>query len=213
MNHIYTIFVKLGHNKNLSKLELSTVLEKIGIKESPKFFEWGDYLFIDLHKDFIKQFFSMLNETGSIVKAGSLVTILNQSDSSLKQVIKAKLVDSFSLFPEKKWKIKIALNIQAPKAYQEKLSRDIRNMAHVMATEGEFQVKIIPKKRTAMDLSPYQYHKENIPKRGFELNFFNIKSKIFFASTTWVTNPFKDIRLDEQRPERLFTHGLSIKLA
>ncbi|MCG3215557.1 MAG: hypothetical protein KAS63_02490 [Candidatus Heimdallarchaeota archaeon] len=212
MNSQMNTFVKLGSNRNLSKLELSTIFEKNSL-ENLEFREWKDYLFFVLNKDYQKKFLDNLNKTGSLVKVGSIffsddLSNLDKLRESTRRVIERELREKTHR------KIKFSLNVQSSSIDDKKrISRIIRHEIRQVAKLRHIEVKIIPTKKDSMELSPFQYYKENLQKRGKEINCLIIKSKIMLGFTTWVTNPFKDIKQDEERLVRLFTHGMSIKLA
>jgi len=67
----FSVFVKYGSNRDLSKLEISSLLERIKPKEL-SFQEWKDNLLLTLSENEKGQFLKHLENTGSIVKAGSL---------------------------------------------------------------------------------------------------------------------------------------------
>ncbi len=115
---------------------------------------------------------------------------------------------------QKTKKIKVTINIQSNSISTRKQIHAIIKKALYQATTNlPIEIKIRYPKKESVELSPFQFFKENFHKRGIELTCLNIKSKIFIGHVKWVTNPLKDIKQDEERPERLFTHGTSIKLA
>ncbi|MHA1954008.1 MAG: hypothetical protein ACW96U_08690, partial [Candidatus Heimdallarchaeaceae archaeon] len=65
----FNTFVKLGANSELSKLELSSILEEFSITEL-KFQEWKKYLLLELSKEHQDKLFKSLDNSGSIIKAG-----------------------------------------------------------------------------------------------------------------------------------------------
>ncbi|MHA1352056.1 MAG: TRM11 family SAM-dependent methyltransferase [Candidatus Heimdallarchaeaceae archaeon] len=206
------VFFKLGRNKELAEVEISTILEKVGINRKISYFQWKEFLFVKIEKKEEQKVLQKIRETGSIVKVGSCFAKCN-SEIEVKKVIPDKINQIIEKFSGKKEKIKFSINLQIEKEKQKSFSEIVKNEILKIAKDKRVEVKIIPKKGYSLELSPYQYHKENMPKRGVELIIFGIKSKLYLGETKWVTNPFFDIKLDEGRPERLFTHGTSIKMA
>ena len=211
----YNTFIQLGSNRNLSKFELSCILEKLNVDEV-NFMEWRQYVFLSLESSKQKSFFKSLNFSGSIVKAGTLNFNVKKSDETLWKDI---FLDSFNMklndvSISMNKKLKFSINIQSGSLdFKKKISNNIRRKINQYFRERKIQVKILPTKKISADLTPFQFYKENMLKRGLEIYCFDIKSKMYFGFTSWVTNPFKDIKQDEERPERFFTHGTSIKLS
>ncbi len=210
----YTTFVKLGFNKNLSKLDLSSLLEKIEVGKV-SYVEWKDHIFLDIDKPIFNKFTQKLPHTGSIVKVGKIslektyTPDTNMVDLFAKHIFQC--IQNLKIDMNKQ--IKFSLNIQTnSKDTTAKIGSQLRSAIKKLAHDYQFKVKMLSSKRITMELSPYEYHKNNMNKRGIELNCFVIKSKIYFGFTLWVTNPFIDIEDDEKRPIRLFTHGLSFKM-
>ncbi|MFW9852373.1 MAG: TRM11 family SAM-dependent methyltransferase [Candidatus Thorarchaeota archaeon] len=215
MKNQFSTFVQLGSNRNLSKFELSCILEKLNVEEV-NFMEWKHYVFLSLDSSEQKSFFKILDFSGSIVKAGTLSFSLKKSDEILWEDI---FLDSINrqldaaYIPTNK-KLKFSINIQSRSLdFKKKISNKIRRRINQYFKERKIQVRILPIKKISADLTPFQFYKENMLKRGLEIFCFDIKSKMYFGFTNWVTNPFKDIKQDEERPERFFTHGTSIKLS
>ena len=206
------LFVKLGSNRELTKLELSEMLERSDL-DSLEFLEWKDYLFLSMNKNAEKKLYNHLDNSGSIIKVGDIFYEGHISDeTNLRKKIKHNLTRA--IHEKLGRKIKISINIQSQNIEErKKMSRIIRSEIRQITKPKGIDAKVIPTKKDSMELSSYQYHKENIPKRGYEINCFLVKSKILLGLSKWVTNPFKDIKQDEERPMRFFTHGTSIKLA
>ncbi len=207
-----SLFVKLGSNRELSKLELSEMLERSSL-DSLEFFEWKDYMFLSTNKKVEQRLFSLLDYSGSIIKAGNIFYEgISSDETKLREKIRLNISQAIQGKLGKK--IKISINIQTQNVEErKKISRIIRSEIRQLTKPKHVNAKVIPTKKDSMELSPFQYHKENIPRRGYEINCFLVKSKILIGFSKWVTNPFKDIKQDEERPMRLFTHGTSIKLA
>lgn len=215
MSSKYTTFVKLGSNKDLSKLELSVLLKKLGV-EDVAFTEWMDYILLKLNRNNFAKFFKILDNTGSIIKAGYLNSEVNIDREDIwKLKLKDHLIINIEKFSSEKNKsLKIALDVQAKNiALRNRIINFIRTTIINYSKEVKIQTKIIGMKKTYSELTPFQFYKENFPKRGLEVTSFSVKSKLIFGITKWVTNPLLDIKQDERRQTRLFTHGTSIKLA
>ncbi len=215
MSSKYTIFVKLGSNKALSKLELSVLLKKLGV-EDVAFTEWMDYIILKLNRNTFTKFFKILDKTGSIIKAGYLNSEVNiDKEDVWKLKLKDHLIMNIEKFSSEKNKLlKIALDVQAKNIeLRNRIINFIRTTTLNYSKEVKIQTKIIGMKKTYSELTPFQFYKENFPKRGLEITGFSVKSKLIFGITKWVTNPLLDIKQDERRQTRLFTHGTSIKLA
>ncbi len=215
MSSRYSIFVKLGSNRDLSKLELSVLLKKIGL-EDITFTEWMDYIFLKLSRNYFTKFFKLLDNTGSIIKAGYLNSEVNvEKEVEWKNKVKDHLVKNIDKHSSDKIKqLKIALDVQAKNLdLRNNIVTSIRKIITDYTNDMKIQAKILGIKKTYSQLSPYQFYKENLHRRGFEITSFVVKSKIIFGVTNWVTNPLLDIKQDEGRQSRLFTHGTSIKLA
>jgi len=211
----FNTFIQLGSNRNLSKLELSSVLEKLSV-EKISFMEWRQYVFLSLDSTKQKTLFKNLEFSGSIVKAGILIFDVKKTDELLSTDIfidhLSKRLEEISI--QKSKNLKFSINIQSQSIdFKKKISNNIRRRINQYLKERKLQAKILPTKKISADLTPFQFYKENMLKRGLEIFCFDIKSKMYFGFTSWVTNPFKDIKQDEERPERFFTHGTSIKLS
>jgi tRNA G10 N-methylase Trm11 len=215
MSSRYSIFVKLGSNKDLSKLELSVLLDKLGLDDIA-FTEWMDYVFLKLNRNVFSKFFKLLENTGSLVKAGYLNLEANiEKDEEWKLKCKNHLTKNIDKHSSEKTKqLKISLDVQAKNL---ELRNNIVNYMRKTITkytdDQEIQSRILGIKKSYSQLTPYQYYKENLHKRGFEITSFVVKSKVIFGVSNWVTNPLLDIKQDEGRQTRIFTHGTSIKLA
>jgi len=215
MSISFNSFVKLGSNRNLSKAELSQILDSLKI-EQVKYQDWKDYLLLNLGKNTQKKLVKKLEQTGSIIKFGNLVFKVGTSEKKELKDSLAKFIDEIFIkyFPKRQRQLKLSLNIRTSDETQKsELSEEIRKIIRTISQKNSFPVKVLPTKKIAYELTPFDYNKENLPSRGVELNLFVIKSKIYFGPTRWVTNPFKDIKQDEERPVRFFTHGTSIKLS
>ncbi|MHA1202814.1 MAG: TRM11 family SAM-dependent methyltransferase [Candidatus Heimdallarchaeaceae archaeon] len=213
MSISFNSFVKLGSNRNLSKAELSQILDSLKI-EQVKYQDWKDYLLLNLGKNTQKKLVKKLEQTGSIIKFGNLVFKVGTSEKKELKDSLAKFIDEIFIkyFPKRQRQLKLSLNIRTSDETQKsELSEEIRKIIRTISQKNP--VKVLPTKKIAYELTPFDYNKENLPSRGVELNLFVIKSKIYFGPTRWVTNPFKDIKQDEERPVRFFTHGTSIKLS
>jgi tRNA G10 N-methylase Trm11 len=215
MQPTFNTFVKLGTNSELSKLELSSMLEDFSIEEI-KFFEWKKYLLLNLSKEIQTQLIKSLDKSGSVIKVG-----LIEIEEKIKNLdkLKSKLSSYFtktlkSLPIKKSRKIKFALNIQITEIEKrKKINHIIKNTLSQVSSDLLLDIKIRSPKKESAELSPFQFFKENFHKRGFEITCLAIKSKVFIGHVKWVTNPLKDIKQDEERPVRFFSHGTSIKLA
>ncbi|MHA1417482.1 MAG: TRM11 family SAM-dependent methyltransferase [Candidatus Heimdallarchaeaceae archaeon] len=215
MSISFNSFVKLGTNRNLSKAELSQILDSLKI-EQVKYQDWKDYLLLSLGKNTQKKLVKKLEQSGSIIKFGNIEFKVGVSERKELNDNLLKIIDGIFIkyLPKKQKQLKLSLNIRTNDEPQKaELSKTIRNIIQNISQEKRFPVKVLPRKKEAYELTPFDYNKENLPTRGIELNLFVIKSKIYFGPTRWVTNPFKDIKQDEDRPVRFFTHGTSIKLS
>ncbi len=67
----YNTFVKLGNNSELSKLELSSILEEMHVEEVV-FQEWKKYLLLKLKREHQSRLNKFLEKSGSIIKVGSI---------------------------------------------------------------------------------------------------------------------------------------------
>ena len=215
MTKNYNTFIQLGSNRNLSKFELSRILEKLFIDEI-NFIEWKQFILLSLDSSMQKTFFKSLDNSGSIVKAGTLSFNVRKSDDILWNDIYLKhFVKRLSdVSIQRSKNLKFSINIQSNSLdFKNWISNNIRRIIKQHLKERKLQAKILPTKKVSADLTPFQFYKENMLKRGLEIFCFDIKSKMYFGFTSWVTNPFKDIKQDEDRPERFFTHGTSIRLS
>ena len=215
MSISFNSFIKLGSNRNLSKVELSQILDSLRI-EQVKYQDWKDYLLLSLGKNSQKKLVKKLEQTGSIIKFGNLEFKVGTSEKKELNNNLTKIIDGIFLkyLPKRQKQLKLSLNIRTDDdAQRSELSKEIRKIIQNISQEKRFPVKVLPTKKETYELTPFDYNKQNLPTRGIELNLFVIKSKIYFGPTRWVTNPFKDIKQDEERPVRFFTHGTSIKLA
>ena len=79
MTKNYNTFIQLGSNRNLSKFELSRILEKLFIDEI-NFIEWKQFILLSLDSSMQKTFFKSLDNSGSIVKEGTLSFNVRKSD-------------------------------------------------------------------------------------------------------------------------------------
>jgi len=209
-------FAKLGHNRELSKLELSILMEILEIQRKSTFFEFKNFLFFTLPKELEKEFFSLINKTGSIVKVGKAVLIGKKKDSlfKIKKNFEAKLEQIIEQrYKEIKPPMKIALNVHCNLNELEDYSSFTKTIIRKIANEHRLSINLRRAKKISFELAPAQYYREKFSKKGVEISVFKIKSKIYIGKTIWVTNPNKDILLDESRPVRFFTHGTSIKVA
>ncbi|MHA1667730.1 MAG: TRM11 family SAM-dependent methyltransferase [Candidatus Heimdallarchaeaceae archaeon] len=209
----FTNFVKLGTNRKLSKYELSVVLEKIPI-QSTVYLEWRDYLFFKLNQQNTNRYYKLLNNSGSIVKSGNIFFDGKLEEKTWIEAFRNQSKIIFDKFSKSKTRIKFVINIQGkPNKKREEilsiLKAELRNISKTFREP----IKVLPTKKGTFELSPLQYYKENIPRRGHEINCFLIEERIILAFTIWVTNPIKDIKQDKERPIRFFTHGTSIKLS
>jgi len=215
MTSPYRTFVKLGSNNDLSKLELSTVLTKMDITNI-NFLEWKKYILIDSNQLNQDKLSKQLDYTGSIVKAGNIefseaITDLD-AFSKKSEIHLEKIIQKVQF--QKSRKLKISINIQTTSdQLKRSISKIIKRKILKVCKDLFIQPKILASKKDSSELSPFQYYKENMVKRGIEITCICIKSRIFFGYVQWVTNPLKDIKQDEERPVRLFTHGTSIKLS
>lgn len=211
----FNSFLKLGNNRNLSKAELSQILSSLGV-EKIKYQDWKDYILLNLNKNHQKKLVKILDQSGSIIKFGEFnfktgVNELNIFESNLNEYVKGTFI---KYMPKRQKQLKFSLNIQSnDESLKSELSNLIRKNIKKNAEEIKMAFKVLPTKKVAYELTSFDYHKENLPSRGVELNIFVVKSQMYFGSTRWVTNPFKDIKQDEERPVRFFTHGTSIKLS
>ncbi|MCK5304041.1 MAG: hypothetical protein KAJ72_02255 [Candidatus Heimdallarchaeota archaeon] len=215
MSISFNSFVKLGSNRNLSKAELSQILDTLRI-EQVKYQDWKDYLLLNLGKNAQKKLVKKLEQTGSIIKLGNFEFKVGVSEKKELNDNLVKIIDGIFIkyLPKRQRQLKLSLNIRTNDETQKsELSKEMRKIIRNISHERRLPVKVLPTKKVAYELTPFDYNKENLPSRGIELNLFVIKSKIYFGPTRWVTNPFKDIKQDEERPVRFFTHGTSIKLS
>ena len=215
MSISFNSFIKLGSNRNLSKAELSQILDSLKI-EQVKYQDWKDYLLLSLGKNTQKKLVKKLEKTGSIIKFGNLEFKVGVSEKKELNDNLVKIIDDIFVkyLSKRQRQLKLSLNIRTDDETQKsELSKEMRKIIRNISQEKRFPVKVLPTKKIAYELTPFDYNKENLPSRGIELNLFVIKSKIYFGPTRWVTNPFKDIKQDEERPVRFFTHGTSIKLS
>ncbi|NPD89594.1 MAG: hypothetical protein HGN29_12815 [Asgard group archaeon] len=199
----------------MSKLELSSILEEFSITEL-KFQEWKKYLLLELSKEQQTKLIKSLEKSGSIIKAGFIELEEKVNDlNELKPKIIAYLKKTLQTLPiQKTRKIKFSINIQTSTiTIRKQLNSIIKKSIYQTSSDLLFESKIRSPKKETSELSPYQFFKENFHKRGIEITCLVIKSTIFIGHLKWVTNPLKDIKQDEERPVRLFTHGTSIKLA
>ena len=211
----FNTFVKLGANSELSKLELSSILEEFSITEL-KFQEWKKYVLLELNKEHQAKLIKSLENSGSIIKAGSLKIEEKIRDlKELRPKITSYLTKTLQTLPiQKTRKIKISINIQTSNdEIRTQINSMIKKSIYHTSTDLRIETKIRYPKRESTELSPFQFFKDNFHKRGIEITCLVIKSKVFLGHVRWVTNPLKDIKQDEGRPVRLFTHGTSIKLA
>ena len=211
----FNSFIKLGSNRNLSKAELSQILDSLRI-EQVKYQDWKDYLLLNLGKNAQKKLVKKLEQTGSIIKFGNIEFKVGVSEKKELNDNLVKIIDGIFIkyLPKRQRQLKLSLNIRTNDETQKsELSKEMRKIIRNISQEKRLPVKVLPTKKVAYELTPFDYNKENLPSRGIELNLFVIKSKIYFGPTRWVTNPFKDIKQDEERPVRFFTHGTSIKLS
>lgn len=211
----FSVFVKYGSNRDLSKLEISSLLERIKPKAF-SFQEWKDNLLLTLSENEKGQFLKYLENTGSIVKAGSLEIEENiQKEKYWKSDFKKLVEDTLQKnYKHSKRQVKISISIQSTsKELTTNIHRAIQEIIRNASNDLDIPIKLLKLKNETYEQTPFQYHKENMNKRGFEITGFVIKSKIFLGITRWVTNPLMDIKQDEGRKVRFFTHGTSIKLA
>ncbi len=211
----FNSFIKLGSNRNLSKAELSQILDSLRI-EQVKYQDWKDYILLNLGKNAQKKLVKKLEQTGSIIKFGNIEFKVGVSEKKELNDNLVKIIDGIFIkyLPKRQRQLKLSLNIRTNDETQKsELSKEMRKIIRNISQEKRLPVKVLPTKKVAYELTPFDYNKENLPSRGIELNLFVIKSKIYFGPTRWVTNPFKDIKQDEERPVRFFTHGTSIKLS
>ncbi len=217
MTSSITYFFQLGANPSLSKAELSTLFEILLLPQSSlKFFEWKNFLFVTLEEKLEQKIIRLLKFTGSIVKMGKIVQIERDEKTKNWPLILDKFLDStlYNLSHKKTKQVKVALNIQ-PYYHtdNEQVSKIFRSKIKSYQSYTLVKYKTLSPKKFALDLSPFQYHKENMAKRGIEYLLFYVKSKMYLGYTLWVSNPFEYIKQDEERPSRLFTHGTSLKVA
>ncbi len=215
MTSKYSVFVKFGSNRELSKLELSSLLEKINLKEV-SFQEWKQVLLLKLSEYETGRFFNQLKTTGSIVKAGILEFEENiQREKEWKSKLRKLLNETIQrVSAKKKNQLKISISIQSvSNEITTNIHKTVQRTIKNLSADLDLPIKIPKLKNELYEQTPFQYQKENMWRRGFEVTGFVIKSKIFFGITKWVTNPLDDIKQDEGRKVRFFTHGTSIKLA
>ena len=215
MSPKYTIFVKLGTNKDLAKLELSVLLDKIGVNDI-SFTEWMDYILLKLNRKFFKSFFKLLDNTGSIIKAGYLNSEVSTEKIEEWEVdFKNHLLSNIEKRSlEKNKMLKISLDVQTKNLdLRNKIISFMKVKITEHSKEKQIPLKIFGAKKSYSELTPYQYYKETFSKRGIEFVCLIVKSRLIYGITNWVTNPLLDIKQDEGRKVRMFTHGTSIKLA
>lgn len=56
------VFFKLGRNKELAEVEISTILEKVGINRKISYFQWKEFLFVKIEKKKNRRFFKKLEK-------------------------------------------------------------------------------------------------------------------------------------------------------
>lgn len=211
----YSVFVKCGSNRELSKLETSSLLERLNPKDF-SFQEWKQNLLLKLSENERGRFFKLLEHTGSIVKSGVLEIEENiQREKEWKLELR-KLLDKTvrKKYAQTKKQLKVSISIQSnSNEVTTKIHKNTQRILRDLSADSDIPIKILKLKNENFEQTPFQYHKENISRRGFEVTGFVIKSKVFFGITKWVTNPLVDIKQDEGRKVRFFTHGTSIKLA
>ena len=215
MNSEFSVFVTYGSNRALSKLELSAILERIELKDV-LFLEWKQNMLLNLPENMKGKFLRLLEDTGSIVKAGTIgfcddVKQEKNWGPALKDLLEKNIKNYYI---KTKKQVKITISIQTTSNdLTIRIHRNTQRIINNLSNELDIPVKILKLKNETYEQTPYQYHKENMNRRGFELKGFVIKSKIYFGTTNWITNPLLDIKQDEERKVRYFTHGTSIKLS
>ncbi len=215
MTSKFSVFVKYGSNRDLSKLETSCVLERLKLKEV-SFTEWQQNLLLKLSENERGRFFKELEQTGSIVKSGVLEIEDNLQREEYWKLELEELLDKTMKRQYKKTKkqLKVSISIQSTSnEITTKIHKNTQRIIKDLSADLDIPTKILKHKNETYEQTPFQYHKENMSRRGFEVTGFVIKSKIFFGITKWVTNPLLDIKQDEGRKVRFFTPGTSIKLA
>jgi len=215
MQPTFNTFVKLGTNSDLSKLELSSILEEFSINDL-KFQEWKKFLLLNLSRENQNKLVKSLDNSGSIIKLGYIDFEEKIRDlENLKLNINSYLTKTLkNLSLQKTRKIKVALNIQISEPDVRKNVHSIfKKTLHQVSSDLVIETKIRSPRKESAELSPFQFFKENYNRRGIEITCIAVKSKVFIGHVKWVTNPLKDIKQDEERPVRFFTHGTSIKLA
>lgn len=203
----------------MSKVELSTLFERFNQIDT-KTLEWTDYLFVDSDKKHSSKIERELSRTGSIVKMGE---VLFEEDLEEVENWKKLIYDNLMILLkdssiDKRYSIKVSLDINTGSTKKRiYVGSQIRSTINQLKHDHYLNIKLLPKRKpkskVSMELSPYEYYKENMPNRGVELVCFIIKSKLIVGYTKWVTNPFDDIERDKKRPKRFFTHGTSLKMA
>jgi len=215
MNSKYSVFVKCGSNRDLSKLEISSLLERIEPKKLV-FQEWKNNLILGLSENEKGHFFKLLDKTGSIVKAGSLEIENNiQKEESWKPDLRVLLEKHvLKQYNKTRKQLKVSISIQSTsKETTKNIHKIVQKIVQDLSSDLDIPIKILKFKNESYEQTPFQYHKENMNKRGFEITGFVIKSKMLLGITRWVTNPLLDIKQDEGRKVRFFTHGTSIKMS
>ncbi len=216
---IFNFFFKIGYNRSLSKLELSTLFERLN-QTDIKTLEWTDYLFVDSDKNHSSKIERELSMTGSLVKMGEVLfeEELEKVENWKKLIYDNLLILLKDSSIDKRYSIKVSLDINTGSTKKRiHVGSQIRSTIHQLKHDYYLNIKLLPKRKpkskVSMELSPYEYYKENMPNRGVELVCFIVKSKLIVGYTKWVTNPFDDIERDKKRPKRFFTHGTSLKMA
>ena len=215
MSSKFTVFVKYGSNRDLSKLETSVLLERIKIRDII-FQEWKNNVLLKLSVNERERLFRLLEQTGSIVKSGRIeIEEHLQKEEIWKEHLSELLQrEMLKKYKRTKKQLKITLSIQSSETEITKsIHKTINKTIQRISSELDVPVKVLKLKDETYEQTPFQFHKESIDRRGFEVTGFVVKSKIFLGITEWVTNPLIDIKQDEERKVRFFTHGTSIKLA
>ena len=96
MSISFNSFIKLGSNRNLSKAELSQILDSLRI-EQVKYQDWKDYLLLSLGKNTQKKLVKKLEQTGSIIKFGNLEFKVGASDKKELNNNLVKIIDGIFL--------------------------------------------------------------------------------------------------------------------
>ncbi|MHA1200494.1 MAG: TRM11 family SAM-dependent methyltransferase [Candidatus Heimdallarchaeaceae archaeon] len=210
----FSVFVKYGSNRDLSKLEISSLLERIKPK-AISFQEWKQNLLLKLSENERGRFFKLLEHTGSIVKSGVLEIEKNIQQEQEWKLELRELLDKtiHKQYKKTRKQLKVSISIQSTSnEVSTRIHKNTQRIIRDLSADSDIPIKILKLKNENYEQTPFQYHKENMSRRGFEVTGFVIKSKVFFGITKWVTNPLVDIRQDEGRKVRFFTHGTSIKL-